>query len=107
MVETEIKRIYSNRAIKVLQKESIGQKFLGSFAGKSQRQMREMLGIKGKSIEEVHKMKPFVNDSAEDIQKMFRSGLSSLINRLALGIFSLHAGNTSVKLKNEIQSIAD
>ena len=38
---------------------------------------------------------------------MFGSGLSSLINRLALGIYSLHAGNTSVKLKNEIQSIAD
>ena len=69
--------------------------------------MREMLGIEGKSVEKVRKMKPFATDSKEDIQKMFESGLSSLINRLALGISSLHAENTSVKLKKEIQSIAD
>ena len=52
MVEAEIKRIYSERAKKVLQKKSIGQKELGPFAGKSRRQMREMLGIEGKSFEE-------------------------------------------------------
>ena len=34
-------------------------------------------------------------------------GLNSLINRLSLGISSIYAGNTSLKLRKEIQSIAD
>ena len=38
---------------------------------------------------------------------MFGTGLNSLINRLSLGIYSINAGNTSAKLKKEIQSIAD
>ena len=104
--EEEIFRIYSNRAIKVLQKKSIGQKNLGPFEGKSRREIRDMLGIEGKSVEEVRTMKPFVLDSKEDIQKMFGTGLSSLINKLSLGIASFQAGNTSVKLKKEIQTIA-
>ena len=68
-VEAEIKRIYSNRAISVLQKKSIRQKNLGPFAGKSRKQIREMLEIEGKSVEEVHKMKPFANDTKSIIQK--------------------------------------
>ena len=52
-------------------------------------------------------MKWFTDDLKEDIGKMFGSGLTSLINRLYLGISSFRAGNTSVKLKKEIQTIAE
>ena len=62
MVEDEVYRIYSERAKKVLQKKSMGQKNLGPFAGKSRRQIRDML-------EEVQQMEWFANDSKEDIQK--------------------------------------
>ena len=107
MVEDEVYRIYSERAKEVLQKKSIGQKNLGPFAGKSRRQIRDMLGIEGKTAKEVQQMEWFADDSKEDIQKMFGLGLNSLINRLYLGIASLHAGNFSAKLKKEIQTIAD
>ena len=66
-----------------------------------------MLGIEEKIAKEVQQIEWFADDSKEDIQKMFGSGLNSLINRLYLGISSLHAGNTSAKLKKEIQTISD
>ena len=103
MVKDKVYRIYSERAKKVLQKKSIGQKNLGPFAGKSRRQMRDMLGIEGKTAEEVQQVEWFADDSKEDIQKV----LNSLINKLYLGISSLHAVNTSAKLKKKIQTFAD
>ena len=58
-------------------------------------------------------MAPFADDSEEDIKKkMIGMGLVAsgsplrLINRLSLGISSIFARNTSVKLRKEIQSIA-
>ena len=52
-------------------------------------------------------MKHFDRMKESDLKEMFGLGLDSLINRLSLGIASINAGNTSVKLKKEIQSIAD
>ena len=52
-VENEVFRIYSERAKKVLQKKSIGQKKMGPFAGKSRKDIRKMLGMEGKNPEEI------------------------------------------------------
>ena len=49
----------------------------------------------------------FTEDSEQDIKSMIGTGIDSLINRLSLGISSIFAGNTSLKLRKEIQSIAD
>ena len=68
-VEDEVFRIYSERAKKVLQKKSIGQKKMGLFTGKSRKEIRNMLGMKGKKPGEIQQMPLFVNDSAEDIRK--------------------------------------
>ena len=106
-VENKIFSIFAKRAKKILMNQPIGQKRLGDFTGKSRKQIRDMLGIEGKTPEEIQQMTLFADDLKEDIIKMTRSRLTSLIDRLNLGISSLHAGNTSVKLKKEIQSIAD
>ena len=106
-IEDKVFRIYRKRAKKILKNQPIGQKKLGLFAGKSRSQMRRMLGMEGKTPEEIQQMEWFADDSQKDIKKMIGSGLNSLIDRLYLGIPSLHAGITSVKLKNEIKTIAD
>ena len=93
----KVYEIYTERAKKVLEKgdrkSAIGQKDLGPYDGKSNEEMREMI------------------DEFEKGKKQTGTGLqlppiSTLINRLSLGISSIFAGNTSVKLREEIRSIA-
>ena len=93
----KVYEIYTERAKKVLEKgdrkSAIGQKELGPYDGKSNEEMREMI------------------DEFEKGKIKFGSGLqlppiNTLINRLSLGISSIFAGNTSVKLREEIRSIA-
>ena len=79
---------------------------LGIFISLSHRERRNVFGFEGKSVDEINKTKPFDKASKSDIKKMFGLGLNSLINRLSLGISSINAENTSIKLKKEIQSIA-
>ena len=85
--------IYTERAKKVLEKgdrkTAIGQKDLGPYEGKSNKEMRAMIG-------------KFEKGKAQT-----GSGFNTLINRLSLGISSIVAGNTSVKLKKEIKAIAN
>ena len=94
----KVYEIYTERAKKVLEKgdrkSAIGQKDLGPYDGKSNEEMREMI------------------DEFEKGKIKFGSGLqlppiNTLINRLSLGISSIFAGNTSVKLREEIRSIAN
>ena len=66
-----------------------------------------MLGMEEKNPEEIKQMPLFAKDSEQDIKSMIGTGIDSLINRLSLGISSIFAGNSSVKLKKEVQSIAD
>ena len=79
----------------------------GFFLGLSHKERKKYLGLEDISTAEIRKMKPFDKISESDIQKMFGTGLSSLINRLSLGISSINTGNTSVKLKKEMASIVD
>ena len=58
-VEDKNFRFYSERAKKVLQKKSIGQKKMGPFTGKSRRQIRNMLGMEEKKPEEIKQMPLF------------------------------------------------
>ena len=90
--------IYTERAKMVLaagdRKSIIGQKGLGPYEGKNNREMREMI------------------EKFEKGKTKFGSGLklpsiSTLINRLSLGISSIFAGNTSVKLREEVRYIAN
>ena len=92
----KVYEIYTERAKKVLEKgdrkSAIGQKELGPYDGKTNEEMREMI------------------DEFEKGKIKFGSGLqlppiNTLINRLSLGISSIFAGNTSVKLREEIRSI--
>ena len=84
--------IYTERAKKVLaandRRSVIGQKGLGPYEGKSNREMRGMI------------------EKFEKGKIKFGSGFNDLINRLSLGISSIIAGNTSIKLRKEISSIA-
>ena len=106
-VEDEVFRIYAERAKKALQKKSIGQKKMGPFTGKSRKEIRNMLGMEGKNPEDIKQMPLFTKDSEQDIKSMIGTGWHSLITRLSLGIASIFAGNSSLKLRKEIQSIAD
>ena len=106
-VEDEVFRIYAERAKKVLQKKPIGQKKMGPFTGKSRKEIRLMLGMEGKKPEEIRQMPLFAKDSEGDIKFMIGTGADNLINRLFLGISSIFAGNSSVKLKKEIQLIGN
>ena len=84
--------IYTERAKLVLEKGDrksvIGQKGLGPYEGKSNKEMREMI------------------DKFEKGKKTGTGSIGAIINRLSLGISSIFAGNTSVKLREEIRSIA-
>ena len=90
----QVRKIYTERAKKVLEKRdrktTIGQKGLGPYVGKSNKEMRAMIAEfeKGKG------------------KAQTGSGFTSLVNRLSLGISSIVAGNTSIKLRKEISSIA-
>ena len=88
----KVYEIYTERAKKVLEKgdkkSAIGQKELGPYDGKSNEEMRAMI------------------DEFEKGKIKFGSGFNGLINRLSLGISSIFAGNTSIKLREEIRSIA-
>ena len=113
--EDRIEEIYQKRRKNVghdLEKRIPG----GYFLGLSKKERQKYLGFEDKSAKEVHKMKDFNNFSESEIKNMFGMGLDSLvgfvsplrlINRLSLRISSINAGNTSIKLRNEIQSIAD
>ena len=83
-VNYKIREIYTERAKKYLaDKTSIGQKSLGPYEGKSRKEMENMI-------------------------KNFEEGMGgSGISRLFLAMGSYFAGNTSLKLKKEIQSLAD
>ena len=90
----KVHEIYTDRAKLVLaagdRRSVIGQKGLGPYEGKSNREMREMI------------------DDFEKGKTKFGSGsLGALINRLSLGISSIFAGNTSLKLREEIRAIAN
>ena len=90
----KVHEIYTDRAKLVLaagdRRSVIGQKGLGPYEGKSNREMREMI------------------DAFEKGKTKFGSGsLGALINRLSLGISSIFAGNTSLKLREEIRAIAN
>ena len=89
----KINEIYTERAKKILEKgdrtSAIGQKEIGPYEGKTDSEMRAMI------------------DEFEKQQK--GTGLNpipTLMNRLSLGISSIIAGNTSLKLRKEISSIA-
>ena len=88
----EVRKIYTERAKKVLEKgdrkTAICQKGLGPYEGKSNKEMRAMV------------------DEFEKGKKQTGTGFNGLINRLSLGISSIVAGNTSIKLRKEIQAIA-
>ena len=88
----KVYEIYTERAKKVLEKgdkkSAIGQKELGPYDGKSNEEMRAMI------------------DEFEKGKIKFGSGFNGLINRLSLGISSIIAGNTSIKLRKEIRAIA-
>ena len=88
----KVYEIYTERAKKVLEKgdkkSAIGQKELGPYDGKSNEEMRAMI------------------DEFEKGKIKFGSGFNDLINRLSLGISSIIAGNTSIKLRKEIRAIA-
>ena len=106
MAEDRIEEIYQKRRKKVghdMEKRIPG----GYFFGLSKKERQKYLGFEDKSAKEVHKMKDFKNFSESEIKNMFGMGLSSLITRLSLGISSINAGNTSIKLKKEVASIAD
>ena len=68
-----------------------------------------MLEMEGKKPEEIKQMPLFAKDSEDDIKSMIGTGIDSFITRLSLRIASIpiQAGNSSVKLKKEIQSIVD
>ena len=89
----EVKAIYDERAYDLLQGKSMGKKKLGPYEGKNRKQIREMLGMP---------------ESAFPAPKKTGKGLKpeDLIQRLTLGISSIYAGNTSLKLRKEITSIA-
>ena len=90
--EYKVYEIYTRRAKKVLEKgdrkTAIGQKEIGPYEGKSKEEMQAMI------------------DKFKQGQTKTGSGFNTLINRLSLGISSIVAGNTSVKLKKEIKAIA-
>ena len=93
----KVYEIFTDRAKLVLEagdrRSVIGQKGLGPYEGKSNRERREM-------IERFEKGKQTGSGFAGS------GSIGALINRLSLGISSIFAGNTSVKLREEIRSIA-
>ena len=105
MAQAEVDRIYQKRRESVA--SDLEKRKPGKFSGLSHKERRNFLGFQGKSLDEIGRTKPFDKSSSSDLKNMFGTGLSSLINRISLGIASIHAGNTSVKLRKEIQSIAD
>ena len=97
----KVYEIYTERAKKVLEKgdrkSAIGQKELGPYDGKSNEEMRAM-------IDEFEKGKIKFGSGSQ--LRLQLPPFHTLINRLSLGISSIFAGNTSVKLREEIRSIA-
>ena len=91
--------IYTERANDSLEKgkSAIGQKHLGPYEGKSQSEMAKM-------IEEFSKKTP--PKTGKGLEGLRGQGFGDLIKRLSLGISSIVAGNTSVKLRKEIYAIA-
>ena len=89
--------IYTKRAKKVLEKgdrkSAIGQKELGPYEGKTNKQMHEM-------ISEFEKSQPRTGSGLKAPR------INQMMQRLSLGISSIIAGNTSIKLREEIRSIA-
>ena len=64
--------------------------------------------MKGKRIADIKQLPQFKNMEENQLRETFGTGLlSNWVNRLSLGIASIYAGNTSIKLKKEIQRIAD
>ena len=114
MAQDEIDRIYQKRRKSVA--SDLEKRKPGKFSGLTHRERRNFLGFQGKSLKEIGRTKPFDKASSSNLKKMFGTGLSSLVasgsplrlmNRLIAGIGSINAENTSVKLRKEIQSIAD
>ena len=89
----KIYEIYTERAKKVLEKgdnkSAIGQKELGPYDGKSNEEMLAM-----------------IDEFEQGKKAQSGTGFNTLVNRLSLGISSIVAGNTSIKLKKEIRAIA-
>ena len=94
--------IYTGRAEEVLTRgrKSIGQKSLGPYEGKSNNKMREMID-KFRSGQ----AKPKTGSGAERAAGF--GSLRSLIQRLTLGISSIFAGNSSLKLREEVKAIGE
>ena len=100
----KVYEIYTERAKKVLEKgdkkSAIGQKDLGPYDGKTNEEMREM-------IDEFEKGKEQTGTGLQlPVLRPFPP-INTLINRLSLGISSIFAGNTSVKLREEVRAIAN
>ena len=78
------------------------------FAGLNHRERRDYIGMKGKRIADIKQLPQFKDMEESTLKETFGTGfISNWINRLSLGIASIHAGNTPTKLKKEIQRIAD
>ena len=78
------------------------------FAGLNHRERRDYIGMKGKRIADIKQLPQFKDMEENQLKETFGTGfISNWINQLSLGIASIHAGNTSIKLKKEIQRIAD
>ena len=64
--------------------------------------------MKGKRIANIKQLPQFKDMKESMSKETFGTGfILNWINRLSLGIASIHAGNTSIKLKKEIQRIVD
>ena len=59
---------------------------------------------KKNQLQKLQKLKPFDRMKESALKKMFGFGLVPLIKQVGLGIASIQAGKTSIKLKNEIQN---
>ena len=103
--QEEADAIYAIRAHDlVVHGISPGKKQLGPYTGKSHKEIRQMLGI-------AQEPGQFTPPTKKKTGKGFspRSSLQSLpslIQRLSLGISSIFAGNSSLKLREEVQAIA-
>ena len=78
------------------------------FAGLNHRERRDYIGMKEKRIADIKQLSQFKDMDELTLKETFGTGfISNWINRLSLGIASINAENTSIKLKKEIQQIAD
>ena len=72
------------------------------FAGLNHRERRDFIGMKGKRIADIKQLPQFKDMEESALKETFGTGFfSNWINRLSLEISSIHAENTSIKLKKK------